>query len=127
MTPDYWSRILAFCFFFLAVKLVFAGLHMHYSNFSIIFGIYFNIGVNVITLPLQICFLPESPHFLYANGHKNQFYSALLQINRLVRSKDVMDLDITALSEKEPNKRNSEDEQDKALTNADLENEEIRS
>ena len=71
---------------------------MQFSHSSYLFGIYFNIFVNVITLPLQIWFLPESPHFLYANGRKSQFYSVLLQINRLARHKDAMDLDITALT-----------------------------
>ena len=127
MSQDYWSRILTFCFFFVGVKLIFAGLHMQFSRSSYLFGIYFNIFVNVITLPLQIWFLPESPHFLYANGRKNQFYSVLLQINRLARHKDAMDLDITALTQLEPNRKDGEIEQDRPLNNADPENEEVRS
>ena len=122
-----WSRILFFCFFFVAIKLIFSALHMHFAYHSYMFAIYFNILVNVCTLPFQICLLPESPHFLYANGRTKDFYPALLQINRLFRGKETRDVDISALAQLEPNRKDGENEQGNLLNNADHENEEVKS
>ena len=47
-------RIVVFCFFFVAIKLILSALHMQLEYTSYMTALYINILINLVTLPLLI-------------------------------------------------------------------------
>ena len=72
------GKIIVFCFFLIGIKLIGFALHKQFMDGSVMIIIWFNIFVNLITLPLQAFYLPETPHYLYSRGRMQDFYDSLI-------------------------------------------------
>ena len=78
---DYKSLLIVVSFVFLAWQGILIALYTSTSN-DMIKYIFYSLLVNVITLPLQACLLPESPSYLFSSGERNDFYAALTKLQK---------------------------------------------
>ena len=60
------AKVIVFCFFCVALKLIIHAASHSAGELSLIVMIWWNILINLLTLPLQALVVPESPHYLYA-------------------------------------------------------------
>jgi len=109
---SYSSNIVTYGFVLISAKLLISVAHMQLTHVSYMSALYLNIATNVVTLPLLMRFLPESPHFLYATGQSSQFFPALQKLHQIKRgfASGGQKLDITALALKEPSQKGSHQE-----------------
>ena len=104
------SRLVVFCFFCLAIKLLISALHMEFAYTSYMIALYINILINLLTVPLLAWYVPESPYYLYSKGEMRAFYASLLSLHKMSScwcpgGAPESELDIVALTELEPKKK----------------------
>ena len=56
---------------------------MQFHHNSYMLAVYFNILINLVTLPMLTWLVPESPYFLYQQDRMKEFYASLLLLQKM--------------------------------------------
>ena len=106
------SKLIVFCFFIMAIKLLISAVHMEFAYTSYMIALYINIFINLLTVPLLAWYVPESPYYLYDKGQMKAFYASLLALQKMSScwcqgGDSESELDIVALAQLEPRQKNA--------------------